>query len=58
VRALINVKKPLKRGLLMRMAQNKSIGVYLKYERLDNVCYLYGGLNNIIRDCEERDEET
>ncbi|KAL5819940.1 hypothetical protein ACOSQ4_023782 [Xanthoceras sorbifolium] len=52
VRVLIDINKPLRRGLRVAMGENDElVSVLLCYERLPNFCYFCGLVGHLIRDC-------
>lgn len=58
VRVRVNVTKPLKRGMLVKTEEKGTRRIFFKYERLGNLCFIYGCLNHIMRECEQMDGEV
>lgn len=52
VRVMVDVTKPLRRGIIMVFGKTK-VWVELKYERLPNFCCTCGWLGHVEIDCEE-----
>ncbi|KAL2929019.1 Heat shock 70 kDa protein cognate 5 [Bienertia sinuspersici] len=57
LKVLIDVKKPLRRGVKIVTKQNSTKWVDIKYERLGVFCYFYGRLGHVDRDCAQFTEE-
>ncbi|KAK4415646.1 hypothetical protein Salat_2672000 [Sesamum alatum] len=57
IRININVTKPLKRALRLRLEQGDEVVVRFFYERLPNFCYLCGKLGHIGQYCDLRFQE-
>ncbi|KAL0402209.1 UNVERIFIED_CONTAM: hypothetical protein Slati_4250800 [Sesamum latifolium] len=51
VKVSLDVRKPLKRGLLLRSPGGDEIMVSFTYEKLPTFCYSCGVLGHIMRDC-------
>ncbi|KAL5739684.1 hypothetical protein ACOSQ2_028864 [Xanthoceras sorbifolium] len=52
VRVLVEVSKPLKRGLRVLLDDPDDLcQVLLRYERLPNICYFYGRMGHLVREC-------
>lgn len=47
----IDMSKPILHGMFLRRANRKPVWIYLKYEKLPNVCYRCGLLNHDTRQC-------
>lgn len=58
VRVSINIHKPLKRGILMKLgAMAEERWVRIAYEKIPDFCYGCGMLGHLIMDCKKRPEE-
>lgn len=53
LRVLVDINKPLRRGLLLNMGKKK-IWVEIEYERLPNFCYVCGCLGHVKLDCDSQ----
>ncbi|KAL2899415.1 hypothetical protein RDABS01_024497 [Bienertia sinuspersici] len=53
IKVMIDVGKPLRRGMKIATSSNCSKWVDIKYERLGDFCYYCGKLGHVDRDCEE-----
>ncbi|KAL5774833.1 hypothetical protein ACOSP7_012390 [Xanthoceras sorbifolium] len=59
VRVLIDVLKPLKRGLRFMFGDNgEECSVLLRYERLPNFCYFCGKMGHLLRECRDNEKEV
>lgn len=52
VRVNVDITKPLRRGRIVSLGENKEQRVFFKYERLPNICYWCGCLTHSDRNCE------
>lgn len=52
VKVRVDLKKPLTKGMLLEIGDNKKIWVVFKYERLPSFCYLCGTLGHMRRECD------
>lgn len=57
VRVLVDITKPLKRYQLIRLKNNNTMKISLKYERLPHFCFLCGLMDHIEKDCSHVAEE-
>lgn len=55
---MIDVRKPLKRSIRIQTEKNRSRRIFLGYERLGNLCFVCGCLNNTLRGCDKRDVDA
>ncbi|KAL2922938.1 Retrotransposon Gag-like protein 3 [Bienertia sinuspersici] len=55
---MVDIRKPLRRGMKVATNPNSSKWVDVKYERLGDFCYYCGKLGHIGRDCEEVSAES
>lgn len=55
VRVLIDICKPLKRGMMIGCGENGPKKSFFKYEILGNFCYCCGSLDHNLKKCKERD---
>ena len=52
MKVTIDKNKPLCRGRLISLSHGEQSWVSFKYERLPNICYWYGCLNHVDKDCD------
>lgn len=52
VRASVDTRIPIKRGKMIARSGLDSIKVWFQYERLLNFCYGCGGLDHVLKDCD------
>ncbi|KAG5042573.1 hypothetical protein JHK87_006488 [Glycine soja] len=52
VRVSMDVGKPLKRGMFIKMGKGIQRKIFFKYKRLGNFCYTCGGLDHVLKECE------
>lgn len=52
VRVLINLNKPLMRGVKIVIPNVNPLWISIKYERLPSFCYIYRYISHLKRDCE------
>uniref|UniRef100_A0A803L0Q7 Zinc knuckle CX2CX4HX4C domain-containing protein n=1 Tax=Chenopodium quinoa TaxID=63459 RepID=A0A803L0Q7_CHEQI len=53
---LVDIDKPLRRGLFLEMGQNKSRWIDIKYERLAEFCFFCGRLDNTEKECHHKEQ--
>ncbi|XP_021731508.1 uncharacterized protein LOC110698396 [Chenopodium quinoa] len=51
IKVLVDINKPLRRGLFLATGQNKSRWVDIKYERLAEFCFFCGRLEHTEKEC-------
>uniref|UniRef100_A0A803N2Z4 CCHC-type domain-containing protein n=1 Tax=Chenopodium quinoa TaxID=63459 RepID=A0A803N2Z4_CHEQI len=52
IKVLLDINKPMKRGLKISTGLSSSKWVGLKYERLADYCYFCGRLDHTEKDCQ------
>ncbi|XVF18868.1 hypothetical protein REPUB_Repub11eG0060400 [Reevesia pubescens] len=52
VRDLLNVTKPIRRGFRITLPEGGTVLVLFRYEKLPNICFVYGCLNHYESECE------
>uniref|UniRef100_A0A803MKJ2 CCHC-type domain-containing protein n=1 Tax=Chenopodium quinoa TaxID=63459 RepID=A0A803MKJ2_CHEQI len=57
VKVMIDIAKPLRRGVMVAINAEKTSWIGLKYERLGEFCYFCGKLGHTDRDCIEQERE-
>ncbi|KAJ4846150.1 hypothetical protein Tsubulata_034325 [Turnera subulata] len=57
-RILLNVDHPLKKSLVIRKGGGTNVEVMFRYEGIPNFCYIYGKLGHVLKECEQRSEES
>ncbi|KAL2942098.1 hypothetical protein RDABS01_030448 [Bienertia sinuspersici] len=57
IKVMVDVGKPLRRGMKIATNTNSSKWVYIKCERLGDFCYFCGKVRHVDRDCEAIDNE-
>ncbi|KAJ4830067.1 hypothetical protein Tsubulata_009275 [Turnera subulata] len=57
-RIMPNVEKPLRKSLLIKKESGKEIAVSFRYEGIPNFCYICGKLGHVLKDCDDRSEES
>ena len=56
VRILMDITKPLRRGMMMKIGVKEAREIIFKYERLGNVCYMCGCLDHLLKECEDDED--
>ncbi|KAL5839078.1 hypothetical protein ACOSQ4_011686 [Xanthoceras sorbifolium] len=56
VRVLIDVTKPLKRGLRFEVGDGEMCSALLCYERLPNFCFFCGCMGHLLRECQSNNK--
>uniref|UniRef100_A0A803LW54 Zinc knuckle CX2CX4HX4C domain-containing protein n=1 Tax=Chenopodium quinoa TaxID=63459 RepID=A0A803LW54_CHEQI len=56
IKVLVDVNKPLRRGLFLAMGQNKPRWVDVKYERLAEFCFFCGRLDHTEKECQFKEQ--
>ncbi|KAK6126675.1 hypothetical protein DH2020_039583 [Rehmannia glutinosa] len=56
IKVMVNVTKPLKRGIKIKTDDGNSMWIPIMYERLPSFCYICGCVGHIKRDCSVDDE--
>lgn len=56
VRILMDITKPLRRGMMMKIGVKEAREIIFKYERLGNVCYMCGCLDPLLKECEDDED--
>ncbi|KAJ1397132.1 Zinc finger, CCHC-type [Sesbania bispinosa] len=54
VRVIMDIIKPLRRGMMIKKGDREAIKIFFKYDRLGNICYCCGELDHTMKDCEEK----
>lgn len=49
----MDICKPLRRGLWLKLGVNETRRLGVKYERLNNFCYACGMMDHLLKECEE-----
>ncbi|KAJ1402032.1 Zinc finger, CCHC-type [Sesbania bispinosa] len=47
----LDLRKPLRRGMLVQLKENKNSKVFFKFEKLLNFCYICGRLGHVMKTC-------
>ncbi|KAJ4849914.1 hypothetical protein Tsubulata_011724 [Turnera subulata] len=58
VRVALNIDKPLRKNLLICKGSGSTSEVTIHYEGIPNFCYLYGKLSHLLKECEQRQEDS
>uniref|UniRef100_A0A803MV72 Zinc knuckle CX2CX4HX4C domain-containing protein n=1 Tax=Chenopodium quinoa TaxID=63459 RepID=A0A803MV72_CHEQI len=56
IKVLVDINKPLRRGLFLAMGQNKPRWVDIKYETLADFCFFYGRLEHTEKECQFKEQ--
>uniref|UniRef100_A0A803MV91 CCHC-type domain-containing protein n=1 Tax=Chenopodium quinoa TaxID=63459 RepID=A0A803MV91_CHEQI len=56
IKVLIDINKPLRRGLFLAMGNNQSRCIDIKYERLADFCFFCGRLDHTERECQQKEQ--
>lgn len=56
VRILMDITKPLRRGVMMKIGVKEAREIIFKYERLGNICYMCGFLDHLLKECEDDED--
>ncbi|KAJ1375866.1 Zinc finger, CCHC-type [Sesbania bispinosa] len=51
IRVRLDLRKPLRRGMLVQLKENKKSKVFFKFEKLLNFCYICGRLGHVMKTC-------
>ncbi|KAJ1399204.1 Zinc finger, CCHC-type [Sesbania bispinosa] len=51
IRVRLDLRKPLKRGMLVQLKENQKAKVFFKFEKLLNFCYICGRLGHVMKTC-------
>ncbi|KAJ4822197.1 hypothetical protein Tsubulata_030999 [Turnera subulata] len=54
----MHVEKPIRRSVFIRTGQGTKVEVSFRYEGLPNFCYLCGRIDHLLKDCDQRSEES
>ncbi|XP_050217735.1 uncharacterized protein LOC126668590 [Mercurialis annua] len=57
VRIMVDITRPLKRGVMVRNNRGEKVWVFFRFEKLPNYCYWCGMLGHIHDDCEIMPED-
>ncbi|KAL2902095.1 4-hydroxy-tetrahydrodipicolinate synthase [Bienertia sinuspersici] len=58
MRVMIDVRKPLKDEIKLKLRGGEVTKVHIKYERLPLICFICGCIGHNDRECEEYNEES
>ncbi|KAJ1436551.1 Zinc finger, CCHC-type [Sesbania bispinosa] len=57
MRMMLDLRKPLRRGMVVQLPNKKKVKVFFKYEKLPNFCYICGRMGHVIRNCSDVEGE-
>lgn len=53
IKVMIDISKPLRKGLQLKLGGKKPRRLRVKYDRLSNFCYACGRMDHVLKECEE-----
>ncbi|KAJ4827130.1 hypothetical protein Tsubulata_045687 [Turnera subulata] len=57
-RVLMHVEKSIRKSILIRSGMGEKVEVLYRYEGLPNFCYLCGKMDHLLKECEQRTEDS
>lgn len=58
IKVVIDIRKPLRRGVKIAVGDNKTKWIVMQYERMPNFCFLCGIIGHLYEECDKFDQNS